>query len=841
MTITINKNLISRNHSTLKRNKADIKYIVIHYVGALGDAKANTDYYKNNDVSASADFFVGHSGDIWQANDYYNYYSWHCGGGLQGSGGASFFGKCTNRNSIGIEMCVKKRSTATMNATDKDWYFTDATIKSTVMLVQKLMKELEIDADHVIRHYDVTGKLCVPTDVTELLTKEGWKKITDIKAGKEVAQFKPDGDIIEFAPVLNKVEPYEAEVLKCRKLEATANHRMYAKPNCVNSRAFKELQYGEMLDGGKQYIVKNGGFYHGAGIDLTDDELRLLVWTQADGYYATSKSKSKHYGLEFHFSKERKIKAVCELLERMHIAFKYQPRKDGTTMIRVRDDGIVEWCEKWLSDKEFTWKLLEMSGEQFDVFGNELLKADGRVDDNEYFSRKQINLDIVQALCAIHGKRVNKCPLGKGYDMAVVESKSNYSIGGCKKKVEKRNTTVSCVTVPSGFILIRQYGRTFIVGNCPNPFVYNTGTVTWTDFKAMISGNPSSAPFEPDETQVTKYYRVRTAWNDPNSQLGAYTVLQNAKDNCPVGYKVYDSDGKEVYHREITADGNLIAKQLTGSEAQKIAQVAPIYQACMRDTGMLASVGLAQFCLESGYGTTDLAVNANNMHGMKCPLSGNNWSGTTWDGKSQYTKQTAEQDENGNVYYINAAFRKYPGIKESVYDRAAYFIGAKNGVNLRYPGINQIKNAEEQVRLIKKGGYATDVNYVGKLLSIIDTYNLTKYDVAAAETEVKEEKKESNADAKTPAKTENKTNQEVDKQNDRAMLPVYVVQAGSYSVRKNAANLKKNLLKDGFEAIIKIENGLYKVQCGAFNKKENADMLVKKIKAAGYNAFAKER
>ena len=89
--MNINKNLMSRNHTAKTRSNADIQYIVVHYVGALGDAKANTEYYKSTDVGASADFWVGFAGDIWQGNDYRNYYSWHCGGGLQGSGGASIF------------------------------------------------------------------------------------------------------------------------------------------------------------------------------------------------------------------------------------------------------------------------------------------------------------------------------------------------------------------------------------------------------------------------------------------------------------------------------------------------------------------------------------------------------------------------------------------------------------------------------------------------------------------------------------------------------------------------------------------------------------------------------
>jgi len=61
----INKNLMSINHTARKRSKSDIKWIVVHYVGALGDAKANTDYYKTTNVGASADFFVGFAGDVW--------------------------------------------------------------------------------------------------------------------------------------------------------------------------------------------------------------------------------------------------------------------------------------------------------------------------------------------------------------------------------------------------------------------------------------------------------------------------------------------------------------------------------------------------------------------------------------------------------------------------------------------------------------------------------------------------------------------------------------------------------------------------------------------------------
>ena len=160
--VTRNKLFTTINRTLLKRAASDIKFIVIHYVGALGDAKANAQYYASQYVGASADFFVGFAGDIWQGNDYYTGYAWHCGGGFQSSlsGGGSFYQICTNKNSVGIEMCVKKKSSKTMNATDKDWYFEDATVNATAKLVAELMHELNIDIDHVIRHFDVNKKIC---------------------------------------------------------------------------------------------------------------------------------------------------------------------------------------------------------------------------------------------------------------------------------------------------------------------------------------------------------------------------------------------------------------------------------------------------------------------------------------------------------------------------------------------------------------------------------------------------------------------------------------------------------------------------------------------------------
>jgi flagellum-specific peptidoglycan hydrolase FlgJ len=165
------------------------------------------------------------------------------------------------------------------------------------------------------------------------------------------------------------------------------------------------------------------------------------------------------------------------------------------------------------------------------------------------------------------------------------------------------------------------------------------------------------------------------------------------------------------------------------SESDVIAKVGPLFTADQKKNGILASVSLAQFILESGYGKSELAQNANNCFGMKKSLSGNTWSGSAWDGKSTYTKQTQEE-ENGKTVTVTAEFRKYASVEDSIADHSAYLLGAKNGSALRYSGLNSCTDYKKAAQLIKDGGYATSSSYVSNLCSIIEKWNLTKYDVA---------------------------------------------------------------------------------------------------------------
>lgn len=178
-----------------------------------------------------------------------------------------------------------------------------------------------------------------------------------------------------------------------------------------------------------------------------------------------------------------------------------------------------------------------------------------------------------------------------------------------------------------------------------------------------------------------------------------------------------------------TASGTQASVLKDLSEADAIKKVGALFTADQKKTGILASLSLAQFILESGYGKSELAQGANNVFGMKCSLSGNTWSGSTWDGTSKYTKQTQEQNADGTMVTIIADFRKYPCIEDSIADHSAYLLGAKNGSKLRYDGLKGCTDYKKAVQIVKDGGYATSLTYVEKLISIIEKWKLTDYDV----------------------------------------------------------------------------------------------------------------
>lgn len=125
-------------------------YIVIHYsAGDKDTADNNTTYFAREKTGTSANVFIDDNGDRMSVP--LDATAYHCGVDYSG-GKAPYWGKCTNKNSIGIEMCGI--------AKDKILDLRNKTIKNTVEYTRRLMKKYKIKVKNVIRHFDVCGKNC---------------------------------------------------------------------------------------------------------------------------------------------------------------------------------------------------------------------------------------------------------------------------------------------------------------------------------------------------------------------------------------------------------------------------------------------------------------------------------------------------------------------------------------------------------------------------------------------------------------------------------------------------------------------------------------------------------
>lgn len=178
MALKIVQNLTPYNYNNASRGVGDIKYIVIHYFGSLGTARAVANYFASAYRGASAHYSLDEGDTVYQSvleEDI----AWHCG-----TSGAYVHPYCRNRNSIGIEVRPYKLDPSTASsAMVRDWYFTDEIVDNLVEFTKMLMKKYNIPVENVVRHYDVTGKWCprpfMGDDINEYYGTSGnaqWEK-----------------------------------------------------------------------------------------------------------------------------------------------------------------------------------------------------------------------------------------------------------------------------------------------------------------------------------------------------------------------------------------------------------------------------------------------------------------------------------------------------------------------------------------------------------------------------------------------------------------------------------------------------------------------------------------
>lgn len=160
----------------------------------------------------------------------------------------------------------------------------------------------------------------------------------------------------------------------------------------------------------------------------------------------------------------------------------------------------------------------------------------------------------------------------------------------------------------------------------------------------------------------------------------------------------------------ITTSSNFIEKV-----ASYVKKYAPKHGICVY------SPIVAQAVLESGHGRSELAVNANNILGIKykpgrCPTA----SGV-------YTKVGSEQNADGTYTSSEMIWCKFDSIEDCV---IGYFEFISH---IRYSGLKNVTDPRTYLETIKAANYATSLSYVDDVMNVIEKYDLTKYDIVVKE------------------------------------------------------------------------------------------------------------
>ena len=357
---------------------------------------------------------------------------------------------------------------------DTNWHVSDTAVNSLINLMVDICKRYGIKSmnftgnanGNLTLHKYFTSTACVPID-TEVLTKEGWKKITDVDYGEEIASAHIDDLSINFSPVIGKVPVKAQDTWIVRDIEATADHRMLYRNQ--NRDDWKCDKFDKIWNLSHQVYIPSAGYYNGKGLPLTNTEIEYLIAVQADGSYMRDSGVESdgYYGIEFHLKKQRKIDSICDLLDEMGYEYKLNKRSDGTISIRIYGKDKVEFAERWLNNKQFTWDWLELSPGQAEFFLDKSLDYDGCRAGKDYSSSKKRNIDIVDAIASLNGIGVRHSDDNRRTHFT--KSSRSITIESERKRCPRKQVT--CVTVPEGFILVRQNGRTTIIGNCPGPYL----------------------------------------------------------------------------------------------------------------------------------------------------------------------------------------------------------------------------------------------------------------------------------------------------------------------------------------------------------------------------------
>lgn len=306
-----------------------------------------------------------------------------------------------------------------------------------------------------------TGRWCLTGD-HEVLTRDGWVRLDEWQGGaiacwnasSEAASFQVS-ETLQF-PYTGPMYTYtDARIDQC----STPDHKMRAKRRYTAE--WSDMTVEEMAKC-RPSIPITGYHYHTHSKNQI--WLRVLIMTQADGYYTADGQ------IKYHFKKLRKVERCKHLLRQAEISFLCKQHGDAF-IITIPTRSVPLWLREFRS-KTFGYWLFE---ENPDVIFDELPHWDGYhagPNSIQYSTVNKQNADILQGLahmsgrCAVLKKKHHSNPKWQdNYILDIWMEPTNAHEIRVKPVITNFSGTVYCASTPTGYFLVRRNGRVWVTGN----------------------------------------------------------------------------------------------------------------------------------------------------------------------------------------------------------------------------------------------------------------------------------------------------------------------------------------------------------------------------------------